>query len=173
MKMIFQAGASASAMDALGKHAPRMFDDPEKTLLGIVELAHVERTEPAPGSDKDRTVKVKIIHFEVPNRDQEETVRQTLRALYLQRTASGTFNEVTGELELSEQTIRMTAGLLHAIEAARYRAGIQHWTDYAQQVLSGKVLSASETRHELDNIRRGLRDLLNAAETNEHADRNQ
>jgi hypothetical protein len=158
-------------MDALGKHAPRMFEDPDKTLLGVVELAHVERTEPAPGSDRDRVVKVKIIHFEVPNRDQEDTIRETLRALYLQRTANGTFDDVTNEIQLSEQTIRSAAGLLHAIEAARYRTGVQHWADYTQQVLHGKLLSALELQHELDTIKRGLRALLAAADTDTYADR--
>ncbi|MEV7422830.1 hypothetical protein [Streptomyces sp. NPDC091212] len=165
----FDAKVSASAAEALEPHVRPLYDRPGARRLAIVEFAHTERIQPAPGSEKEPAVKVRITHLEIPNADQEGTIREAQRALYLQRTATGTLQE-DGELELSEQTLRLTGGMLHAIEAARLKAGLAHWLTYIHRVVQGPDLTVSEMRHELDQVAAGLTTALRPARDNSSDD---
>jgi hypothetical protein len=132
-----------------------MYDRPGRGWIVIAEVQQVERTEPAPNADKDRSVTMRITSCEVPTGDQEHSVREVMRALFVERTATGTLTE-DGELQLAKQTIKDAAGItqLHAI--ARLSAGIHHWQQYVARVCGNQKLTAGELRHELDAIRDGL-----------------
>lgn len=159
----FDAKVGASAANSLEPHIRPIYDRPGASLLAIVEFRHIERTQPAPDADKDPSVKVRLTSIEIPNRDQEGAVREAQRALYLQRTASGTLDD-EGLFHLSDTTLKHISGLLHEIEVARLRAGLRHWVSYIARVNANATLTISEIKHELDEISRGMDALLNAAE---------
>lgn len=149
------ARPSTAASEALDPHVRRLYDQPGLRLMVVGELEHIERTQPAPGSEKPPTVKVRFTHLEVPNADQEDYIREAQRALFLQRTARGTLQE-DGQLELSESTLHLTGGLLHAVEAARLKVALEHWAKYARRAFHAPDLTASEVRHELQIVAEGL-----------------
>lgn len=157
LKFDTKLGAAASA--ALEPHIRPIYDRPDSTRLAIIEFRHIERTQPAAGSEKDPSVKVRIISCEIPNRDQEGAIREAQRALYLQRTATGTLDD-DGEFVLTEATLKQIGGLLHEVEVARLRAGLRRWVDYAARVNSQTGLTDTEMRNELDLVANGLRSLL-------------
>ncbi|MEO3978832.1 hypothetical protein [Streptomyces sp. CAU 1734] len=164
----FDARVSASAAEALEPHVRPVYDVPGARRMAIVEFAHTERTQPAPGSEKEPAVKCRITHLEIPNADQEGAIREAQRALFVQRTAAGTLDD-EGEMELSEQTLRLTGGLLHAIEAARLKASVQHWHSYVSRLVHRPELTLTELRHELDQIAGGLKTAL-VPERGDHSD---
>lgn len=145
------AGAASDAIEGIAK---ALYLRPGIRVVGIVELAHVERTEPAPDEDKDPTVKLAIKHLEIANGDQEEPLRKAMRALKVGRTAYGTLTE-DGDIELSKETLRLTGDLLVSVEAARLRAAIAHWARYAQQGTTTQ-LTASQAMQELKTVADGL-----------------
>ncbi|MGW7355148.1 hypothetical protein ACWGI0_00255 [Streptomyces sp. NPDC054802] len=151
----FDAKVSASAQEALEAHVRPVYDVPAARRLFIGEFAHTERNQPAPGSEKEPTVRVRIVGLEIPNQEQEGYVREALRFLHLQRTARGTLDD-DGQLELDEQTLRLTGGHLAYIETARLRAALQHWASYVRRVLVTPEMTASEALHELKLVRDGL-----------------
>lgn len=159
----FDSKVAAAAADALEAHVRPIYDQPGKRIMAIVELAHVQRTQPAPGSDKKASVQVRITGLEIPNEEQERHVREAQRALYLHRTATGTIEE-TGEIELSDRTLQLTAGQLHAVEAARLRTGLNEWRHYAQRVRHNPDLTAAELAKEIHLIADGLSSVLAAAD---------
>lgn len=160
--MKFDAKVSASAQEALESHVRPVYDQPGARRLFIGEFAHIERTEPAPGTEKEPSVKVRIMYLELPNREQEDAVREALRFLHLQRTARGTFDD-DGQLELSDSTLRLTGGQLAWIETARLRAGLAHWREYAQRLMHGPDLTVTEMRHEMQALADGLTAVLDTA----------
>ncbi|MFE3126738.1 hypothetical protein ACFXHD_25320 [Streptomyces hydrogenans] len=147
----FEPKVGTGAQESLESHVRPLYDHPAGRRLFIGELVHTERTQPAPGSDKEPLVKVRIVSLEIPNQEQEEHVREALRFLYLQRTARGTLDD-DGQLELDEQTLRLTGGLLAYVETARLEAGVRHWASYARRVSQTTELSATEARQELKNL---------------------
>jgi hypothetical protein len=154
---------TAAAMAALEPHVMRLYDKPGARVMAVVELAHVERVQPAPGSDGKPVVKMKITGCEVPNREQEGAIREAQRALFLARTARGTLDE-EGMLNLNEDTLKNTSGLLMSIECARLRAGLLHWTEYARRVVgTSGTLSQTEMAHELQSIADGMASTLDQA----------
>ncbi|MFJ4735218.1 hypothetical protein ACIP6V_23590 [Streptomyces sp. NPDC088770] len=158
----FDPKVSASAQEALEPHIRPLYDQPGARRMAIIEFAHMERTEPAPNTDGKPSVKVRIMGLELPNKEQEHAVREAQRFLHLQRTARGTFDD-DGQLELSESTLRLTAGLLSNIEVARLRAGLAHWREYAQRLVHGPDLTISEMRHEMQALAEGLTAVLDTA----------
>ncbi|MEU9208484.1 hypothetical protein AB0D27_11155 [Streptomyces sp. NPDC048415] len=158
----FDARVSASAQEALESHVRPLYDQPGSRRMAIVEFAHIERIEPAPGTEKEPSVKVRIVGLELPNKEQEPAVREAQRFLHLQRTARGTLDD-EGQLELSESTLRLTGGMLAFIETARLRAGLAHWREYAQRLVHGPDLTVTEVRHEMQALAEGLGAVLNTA----------
>jgi hypothetical protein len=163
----FDAKVSASAQEALEPHVRPLYDQPGGRRMAIIEFAAIERTEPAPGTEKEPSVKVRITGLELPNREQEPAVREAQRFLHLQRTARGTFDD-DGQLELSDSTLRLTGGMLAYLETARLRAGLEHWREYAQRLMRGPDLTVTEMRHEMQALADGLTALLNTAR--DHSD---
>jgi hypothetical protein len=158
----FDPKVSASAQEALEPHVRPVYATPASRRLFIGEFAAIERIEPAPGSEKEASVKVRIVSLELPNESQEGYVREALRFLHLQRTARGTLDD-DGQLELDESTLRLTGGQLAYLETARLRAGLQHWASYARRVLHTNGLTVSEVLHEMKTIADGLTSTLDGA----------
>ena len=160
---------STAAMQALEPHIRRLYARSGVRVMAVCELAHVERTEPAADSDKDASVTMRIAHLEIPAPDQEESIREVLRSLYLQRTSTGTLDEL-GNLELSKQTIEHAGGIVGHIAVARMTAGIHHWRAYVRRVQTNQALTVGELRHELDALAEGLAGLLGAHEDDKEED---
>lgn len=158
----FDAKVSASAQEALEPHVRPVYSTPAARRLFIGEFAALERTEPAPGSEKEPSVKVRIVSLELPNESQEGYVREALRFLHLQRTARGTLDD-DGQLELAQDTLRLTGGHLAYLETARLRAGLGHWAAYARRVLHTSNLTVSEVLHEMKTVADGLDAVLSSA----------
>jgi hypothetical protein len=152
---------STAAMGALEAHVAALYAKPGARLMGIVELAHIERVQPAPEADKDPSVKVKVTQLEIPNSEQVDAIREAQRALYISRTARGTLDE-DHQLALAKQTIDLLGGSLAFRDVARLNAGLRTWVDYVTRVCTNEKLTAGELRHELDAIRDGLTALLQA-----------
>lgn len=123
---------SSNASVSLETLAGTLFRTPGMRIVGVVELAAIERTEPAPDEDKEPSVKLAIKHLEIGLGDQEHNLRSALRALYAMRTASGTLDE-TDAVEFSERTLSLIAGQLAESEAARMRVVAASWQRYAEQ----------------------------------------
>ena len=152
---------SNQAMEGLGQYVPGLYANPGKRVVAIVELAHIERNQPAPDEDKEATVTLGIKHLEIANPEQENTLRQALRALYTLRTAYGSLTE-TADVELGEETLRRCAGEITAIEAARLHVAIDRWAEFASKVLHDDRLSAGTLRQELRTLADGLRSTIYA-----------
>jgi hypothetical protein len=154
-----QGKPSTAAMQALTPHVQRIYGRSGLRIMAVVELAHTERTEPAADAEKEPSVTMRITQLEVPNPDQEGAVREVQRALYLERTATGTLDEA-GELELSKQTLKDAGGIVTHLAIARLSAGINHWRNYCRRVNASQELTVGELRHELDAIAEGLDSVL-------------
>lgn len=159
---------STAAADALTPWAQDLYRHPGMRIVGVVELAHVERTQPAPDENRQASVKLRVAHLELANDgEQENQVRAALRALHTFRTAQGKLTEAD-DIELSEATLRHLGEDLAEREAARRGIAIDHWAAYATRLLHTKDLTQSELMHEMKNIADGLyavlhRDRLDAA----------
>lgn len=151
---------SAAAQAGIEPWIGPLYATPSKRVLGIIELAHVNRTQPAPDADKEAVVHLQIKHLEIARPEQEDPLREALRALFLHRTAAGTLDE-QGELQLTKGTLELTGGMLHALEAARLRAAVTHWHEQCRRVLRVNEVTVAEMRHELDLIADGLAAVLN------------
>jgi hypothetical protein len=151
---------TSGAAEALERHVADLYARPGAHILAVMELRHVERLQPAPGSDKTASVGMKIVGCEVPTVEQEGAIREVQRALYLQRTARGTLDE-DGQIVLTDDTLKYAAGLVTAIEVARLRAGLEHWVTYARQVVNASSkLAATEIAHEVQTVADGLAAVL-------------
>lgn len=149
---------------AIEPHVPALYGKPGCRILVIGELRHVERTQPAPDSDGEPTVKMRISSLEIAGREQEGAVREALRALFLQRTAYGTVTE-DGDIELSKETLKLTGGLLSELELSRLRVGLGHWARYAHRATTTPNMTATEALHELKQVADGLQAVLDKAVT--------
>lgn len=153
---------TSGAGEALADHARALYDGLGKTRLGIVELRSAHRVTPGPGEEKKPTVALRIAALEIANADQERYVREAQKALYLARTARGTLND-DGQIEISEDTIRLLGDSLAYEEAARLRAGLERWTTEMAKVASTPTLLDGEIRHEVERIKKGLQAVLHPA----------
>lgn len=152
---------SNQAMEGLGEHVPGLYANPGKRVVAIVELAHIERNQPAPDEDKEASVTLGIKHLEVANHEQEDALRQALRALFTLRTAYGKLTE-TDDVELGEDTLRRCAGELTTIEAARLHVAIEKWGEFASRILHNDKLTKSDLQREIRTLADGLRATIHA-----------
>lgn len=154
----------ANAEAGLEPFIPGLYAKPGREVVGFIGLRHVERTEVVDDAGTP-TVSLAITTLELANPHLEDAVREGMRALYRHRTASGTLDSSTGDLRLSENTIKRTGGVLDALEAARLSAATRHFATIARQAVNEKDPVAM--RDALRLIARGLE----AAERGEEADR--
>lgn len=149
----------AAATGSLEEQADWLYNHPGARMIGIVEFAHVERTEVPDDEDKDRSVTLAITQLELATTEQEDPVRKAQRALFLARTANGTL-DVDGEIELSRYWLDGVADDVSLREAARLRAGVRIWAEKARLAFTTPNLSSAEVLHELDALATGLQQLL-------------
>lgn len=152
IKLDTKLGGSATI--ALADLVAPLYTNPGMRIVGIVELAAVERTQPAPDEDKDASVKVAIKSIEIGRGEQEHHLRTGLAALHRHRTASGTLDDAMG-VQLSDRTIEMTGGILDQVEAARLRVALTQWADYLTRIDHGDM-TMTQMREELRLVRKGL-----------------
>lgn len=152
IKLASKLGGNATV--SLSELTGPLYNNPGLRLVGVVELAHVERTQPAPDEDKEATVTVAVKHIEIARGDQEDHLRTAMAALHRQRTAVGTLDDEM-EVTLSERTVERCAGVLDAVEAARLRAALLAHSDYIHRVLLGDM-TLTQAKEELRTVQRGL-----------------
>jgi hypothetical protein len=164
-------GLGAAASSAMEPHIGAIYAKPGRSVLAVVELEHVERTQPGPRSDKEASVTVRATQLEVPTIAQESVVRDVLRALYLQRTARGTLDEANGTVDLETETLRLTtaAGTLHAIDAAQMRAALRHFGDQARRARHNDKATEATLRADLQAIAKAIDAVLDGASQEEFA----
>ncbi|WP_433465725.1 hypothetical protein [Spirillospora sp. CA-128828] len=148
-----------NAADAIEPHAKALYDRPGVRVVAVVELAHSERTQPAPDSEKNASVKLRISGLELPSKEQAETVREVMQALHFQRTAAGTLEE-DGSITLTQPTLDMAVTMLSGQEVARLRAGLGHWERYASKAARDPNLSQTQLAKELRIVAQGLSSVL-------------
>ncbi|MFD0408602.1 hypothetical protein [Kitasatospora sp. NPDC127116] len=91
----FDSKILADVAAALEPHADTMFQQRSGRWMAVIELAHVERTEPGPEEDKDRAVKVRVVAVEVAADEfTDERLRVAQQDMYRHRTSRGTLDEV-------------------------------------------------------------------------------
>jgi hypothetical protein len=65
MKLKLDSKMATGPEDVLGQLAHQLYERPGARIVGVVELAHVERTQPAPDTDAESSVKMRITALEV------------------------------------------------------------------------------------------------------------
>ena len=157
IKIEGKVGGQAAA--AIEPHAKALYDKPGCRVLAVVELAHTERTQPAPDSEKNASVKLRISGMELPSKEQAGTIREVMQALHFQRTAAGTLEE-DGSITLSQPTLDMAVTMLSGQEIARLRTGLAHWERYASKAARDPNLSQTQLAKELRIVAQGLASVL-------------
>lgn len=142
---------TGTVTEALAAHVERIYRDPGAAFLAVVEFRHTERHEFA-DEDKDSFVKARAVGIEVGNPgEQERQLREVQRALYLQRTASGTLAE-RDELTLAKQTLKHAQGLMSGAEVARLVAYLRALRDAVHALRENASLDEKALREELEHI---------------------
>jgi hypothetical protein len=164
VKLKLATAMPSSVVAALEDLVKPFYSKPGMRILGIVELAHVDRLEVAPDEDKEPVVTAGIKMLEIAHGEQVEHLRKAARALHVQRTATGTLDEEVGALQLNKNLVEELADDFALRETARLRAAMQHQagilhrlkigtfseTDMRKQIakLHGIVKAALEFREE-------------------------
>lgn len=90
----FDSKVLTDVAEALEPHAVEMFKQRRGRWMAVVELAHVERTEPGPDEDKNPTVKLRVTSIEVAGDEiSGGRLRGIQREMYDRRTSGGTLFE--------------------------------------------------------------------------------
>jgi hypothetical protein len=110
----FDSKVLEDVREALADHSLDMFKQRQGRWMAVVELAHVERTEPGPDEDKFPSVKVRIVAIEVAADEySDERLRELQRGLYRLRTKGGTLDgELDPDIQQARNVLRHGAGLL-------------------------------------------------------------
>lgn len=87
----FDSKVLTDVAEALEPIAEEMFKQRRGRWMAIVELGHVERSEPGPDEDKNPTVKVRVTTIEVAADEVTAgRLRSVQREMYERRTSGGT-----------------------------------------------------------------------------------
>ncbi|MFF6904551.1 hypothetical protein ACFY9Q_01245 [Streptomyces sp. NPDC012389] len=90
----FDSKVLTDVAEALEPFADQMFKNRQGRWMAVVELAHVERTEPGPEEDKAPAVKVRVVGIEVAGDEiSGGRLRGMQRDMYDRRTSGGTLFE--------------------------------------------------------------------------------
>ncbi|MFJ8855144.1 hypothetical protein [Streptomyces sp. NPDC102437] len=90
----FDSKVLTDVAEALEPHATDMFRLRNGHWMAIVELSHVERTEPGPEEDKAPSVKIRVTGIEVAGDEiSGGRLRGVMREMYDRRTSGGTLFE--------------------------------------------------------------------------------
>lgn len=90
----FDSKVLTDVAEALEPHATEMFKQRRGRWMAVVELSHVERSEPGPDEEKNPTVKVRVTSIEVAADEiSGGRLRGLQREMYDRRTSGGTLFE--------------------------------------------------------------------------------
>jgi hypothetical protein len=90
----FDSKVLTDVAEALEPHATEMFKQRRGRWMAVVELSHVERSEPGPDEEKNPTVKVRVTSIEVAADEiTGGRLRGVQREMYDRRTSGGTLFE--------------------------------------------------------------------------------
>lgn len=149
--MKFDYRLTGQVTEALAPHLERIYRDKDSEFLAVVNFKHSERHEYSE-EEKDSWVKCRCIGIEIGNPgEQERQLREVQRALYLQRTASGTLAE-RDELTLAKQTLKSAQGLMSGSEVARLTAYLRALRDAVHDLREDTSLDEKGLREELEHI---------------------
>jgi hypothetical protein len=123
------AHAAAKGLEA---HVAPLYARLGRTVVAVVELRAVERTQVDATSGKDTAVKVRMTGCEVATGKSEDHLREVQQALHTLRTAAardeGMLDGVLDfdrTIDLAESTVRQASGLVMVEENARLVAGVR------------------------------------------------
>lgn len=110
----FDSKVLEGVAESLEDHADAMFRQRKGRWMAVVELAHVERTEPGPDEEKNPSVKIRVVDIEVAaDNYSDERLRELLRGLFRQRTSGGTLDgELDPDVRQAQDVLRNGAELL-------------------------------------------------------------
>jgi hypothetical protein len=95
----FDSKVLTDVAEALEPHATEMFKQRRGRWMAVVELSHVERSEPGPDEEKNPTVKVRVTSVEVAADEiSAGRLRAVQREMFDRRTSGGTLFEHEGEV---------------------------------------------------------------------------
>jgi hypothetical protein len=95
----FDSKVLTDVAEALEPFATEMFKQRQGRWMAIVEVGHVERTEPGPDEDKAPSVKVRVTSIEVAGDEVTSgRLRGMQREMYDRRTSGGTLFEQNDEV---------------------------------------------------------------------------
>jgi len=90
----FDSKVLTDVAEALEPHATEMFKQRRGRWMAVVELSHVERSEPGPDEEKNPTVKLRVTSIEVAADEiSGGRLRGVQREMYDRRTSGGTLFE--------------------------------------------------------------------------------
>lgn len=126
MKLKLASALPSAVIESVQDLVKPLFGKPGMRVVGIVELAHVERLEVAPDEDKEPVVTVGMKMLEIAHGEQVDHLRRAANALYVQRTATGTLDEEVGAFELNKNLLEGLSDDFALRETARLRAAMNH-----------------------------------------------
>lgn len=154
-KIVLDGRMKGQSSEALDRLAEYLYENPGTKLMGITEFGVSFCGEPGPDVQGDRLVRLRLVGCEVGAGDQEHTLRTAQRALWLQRSATGTLTE-EGDLQYSQAVLDSLDDHIDASEAVRLRVAMD-W-------LTGKVSElARNNRHDDGHLRREMKKVADVA----------
>jgi hypothetical protein len=90
----FDSKVLTDVAEALEPFAEEMFKQRRGRWMAVVEVSHVERSEPGPDEDKQPSVKIRVTSVEVAGDEVTAgRLRSVQREMYDRRTSGGTLFE--------------------------------------------------------------------------------
>lgn len=90
----FDSKVLTDVAEALEPFSEEMFKQRRGRWMAVIELAHVERSEPGPDEDKNPAVKIRVTTIEVAADEiTAGRLRNRQREMYDRRTSGGTLFE--------------------------------------------------------------------------------
>lgn len=172
-KLKIEGNPAHAAVRGLEAHVAPLYAKLGRTVVAVVELRSVERTQVDATSGKDPAVKARITSCEVATGKSDDHVRDLMAALHTLRTASGEVNESTlaldfdRSIDLAENTARQAAGLVMVEENARLMVGLRHVAGKLRD-LAGRDLSKTtptKYRDEVTDLSRLVWGIVDAVDT--------
>ena len=95
----FDSKVLTDVAEALEPFAEEMFKQRRGRWMAVVEVSHVERSEPGPDEDKQPSVKIRVTSVEVAGDEVSAgRLRSVQREMYERRTSDGTLFQHEGEV---------------------------------------------------------------------------
>lgn len=166
MKLKLASALPSAVLDSMQDLVKPLFHKPGMRVLGIVELAHVERLEVAPDEDKEPVVTVGMKLLEIAHGDQVEPLRRAARALYVQRTAEGKLDEDIDAIQVNKHLLESLSDSFALREVARLRAAMSHQAMVLGRLENG-LFEVAEMRKQIGKLGRVVKAALEFQEPDE------